>query len=109
MNSLITNPLLDGSQSLARASSTARAWVARVAHTATSVSNEEHSLIEATRRAENLARKVASSSRRRNSAGVFGPSQAGKSYLVSVLGKSEGKPLIVDFAGIQKNFIQELN
>ncbi|MFZ3119608.1 MAG: virulence factor SrfC family protein [Variovorax sp.] len=109
MNSSTPNPLLDGSQSLARASSKARAWVARIADTATSVANEEHSLIEATRRAENLARKVTSSAARRNSAGVFGPSQAGKSYLVSVLGRSEGKPLIANFAGIQKNFIQELN
>lgn len=101
--------LVDGSQSLAQASARARGWVRRLAQTATSVGNEEHSLLEATRRAENLARKLAGSAGRRNSAGVFGPSQAGKSYLVSVLGKSKGKPLIVDFAGTPKNFIQEIN
>ena len=105
----IQQALLDGSQSLARASSKARAWVTRIAQSATSVANEEHSLVEATRRAENLARKLAASSGRRNSAGVFGPSQAGKSYLVSVLGRSKDKPLLVDFAGTMKNFIQEIN
>lgn len=105
----IQQTLLDGSQSLARASSRARAWVTRLAQSATSVANEEHSLVEATRRAENLARKLAASSGRRNSAGVFGPSQAGKSYLVSVLGRSKDKPLLVDFAGTTKNFIQEIN
>jgi len=101
--------LLDGSQALAKASSKARAWVSRLAQTATSLASEEHSLVEATRRAENLARKLAASSGRRNSAGVFGPSQAGKSYLVSVLGRSKDKPLIADFAGTPKNFIQEIN
>lgn len=101
--------LVDGSQSLAQAGARARDWVRRLAQTATSVGNEEHSLLEATRRAENLARKLAGSAGRRNSAGVFGPSQAGKSYLVSVLGKSKGKPLRVDFAGTPKNFIQEIN
>ena len=105
----IQQSLLEGSQSLARASGQARDWVRRLADSAVSVSNEEHSLVEATRRSENLARKLASSSGRRNSVGVFGPSQAGKSYLVSVLGKAKGQPLIVDFAGTPKNFIQEIN
>ncbi|MBX3604749.1 MAG: hypothetical protein KF788_05745 [Piscinibacter sp.] len=105
----IQQALHDGAKALESASRKARGWVTRLAGSATSVANEEHSLVEATRRAENLARKLASSSGRRNSAGVFGPSQAGKSYLVSVLGKSKDKPLIVDFAGEPRNFIQEIN
>ena len=109
MNDSTSDMLQAGSQALARASADSRAWVRRLAPSATSVATEEHLLLEATRRAENLARKVASSAGRRNSAGVFGPSQAGKSYLVSVLGKSGDKPLIADFAGTPKNFIQELN
>lgn len=105
----IQQALHDGAKSLESASRKARSWVTRLAGSATSVANEEHSLVEATRRAENLARKLASSSGRRNSAGVFGPSQAGKSYLVSVLGKSKDQPLIVDFPGRLTNFIQEIN
>lgn len=104
-----TQGLLEGAQALAQAGSRARAWVGRLARGATSVANEEHSLLEASRRAENLARKIAASAGRRNSAGVFGPSQAGKSYLVSVLGRSRDKPLVVDFAGSRKSFIQEIN
>ena len=96
-------------RALEGASRQARGWVTRLAQSATSVANEEHSLVEATLRAENLARKLAASSGRRNSAGVFGPSQAGKSYLVSVLGKAKGKPLMVNFAGSARNFIQEIN
>jgi hypothetical protein len=105
----VQQTLLDGSQALARSSSKARAWVTRIAQSASSVASEERTLVRETRRAENLARKLAASSGRRNSAGVFGPSQAGKSYLVSVLGRSKDKPLLVDFAGTTKNFIQEIN
>lgn len=101
--------LRQGATALRHASAQARGWVARVAQGATSVANEEHVLLDATRSAENLARKLEASSSQRPSAGVFGPSQAGKSYLVSVLGKHKGKPLMVDFAGQLKNFIQEIN
>jgi hypothetical protein len=109
MNDPAQQALVDGARSLAQASARARAWVLELAQTATSVANEEHSLLDATRRSENLARKLGGSAGRRNSAGVFGPSQAGKSYLVSVLGKSKGKPLLVDFAGTLKSFIQDIN
>lgn len=101
--------LAEGALALASSGAKARQWVQRIAPSAKRLANEEHSLVEATRRAENLARKLAQSSSRRNSAGVFGPSQAGKSYLVSVLGRSKDKPLLVDFAGESKNFIQEIN
>lgn len=105
----IQQTLHDGAKALEAASRQARAWVTRLAQSATSVAQAEDELVKATRRAENLARKLAASSGRRNSAGVFGPSQAGKSYLVSVLGKSKDKPLMVDFPGRPTNFIQEIN
>jgi hypothetical protein len=107
----IQQSLHDGAKALEGASRQAREWVERLAQSATSVANEEHSLGEATRQSENLARKLAASSGRRNSAGVFGPSQAGKSYLVSVLARNQRSrnPLTADFAGTLKNFIAEIN
>lgn len=105
----IQEKLRAGAQSLSQASSRGRAWVTRLAPTASKVAAEERALVDATRKTENLARKLAASAGRRNSAGVFGPSQAGKSYLVSVLGRSKGRPLLADFAGATKNFIQEIN
>ena len=58
----------------------------------------------------NLSRKLAASAGRRNSAGVFGPSQAGKSYLVSALARNpEPHPLTADFAGTKKDFLAEIN
>jgi hypothetical protein len=43
--------------------------------------------------------------------GVFGPSQAGKSYLVSALASDGTKPLTVKFASIAEpvNFLQDIN
>jgi hypothetical protein len=94
---------------LGKGSAAARTWVDELARTAASVASEQQSLIELTRRAENLGRKLAASAARRNCVGVFGPSQAGKSYLVSVLARKEGAALLADFAGAQKNFISEIN
>lgn len=43
--------------------------------------------------------------------GVYGPSQAGKSYLVSVLAREAQKPLMARFAGIASpiDFIKDIN
>ncbi len=98
-----------GAQSLARASAEARSWVRRLAPVATKVRAEERSLVEETRRTENLARRIGASAGRRSSVGVFGPSQAGKSFLVSSLGRAEDAPLMADFAGERRDFIRELN
>ncbi len=47
--------------------------------------------------------------KRKMCVGVFGPSQSGKSYLISTLARdSEGK-LFADFDGEQRNFITEIN
>jgi hypothetical protein len=87
----------------------AREWITRVARGTPKVAIEERALLDAARGVENQARKLAASASRRNSIGVFGPSQAGKSYLVSVLGRDRGQPLMVDFAGDRRNFIEEIN
>ncbi len=101
--------LEQAARALATGSEAARAWVRELAAVAGSVASEAQSLAEATRRAENLARKLAASASRRNCVGVFGPSQAGKSYLVSVLARRPQSTLTADFAGLRKNFISEIN
>lgn len=57
-------------------------------------------------RAERLTRAV----ERPMCVGVFGPSQAGKSYLVEVLARPEGGTLKAKFAGIEPvDFLREIN
>ncbi len=41
--------------------------------------------------------------------GVFGPSQSGKSYLISALARDAKGTLIADFAGTKHDFITEIN
>jgi hypothetical protein len=63
------------------------------------------------RRAASRARKLAVAAERNMCVGVFGPSQAGKSFLVSVLARPQGGELTADFdepAG-RKDFISEIN
>lgn len=55
------------------------------------------------------ARKLNGSAQRPPCAGVFGPSQAGKSYLVSALARPENGPFTVQFAGQEVDFLQRIN
>ena len=102
-------------QDLATAAAAAGSWVAEVQQNAARVANEAPSLIETARRVENAARKLERTAGRRMCIGVFGPSQSGKSYLVSRLcrppagaGGSDER-LIADFAGREMDFIKEIN
>jgi len=105
----MSGTLRQASEQLMRASLDARAWVQEVAAVAPSVANQAHSLVTATRRAANLGRKLSGAAGRRPCVGVFGPSQAGKSYLVSALARRPGGSLICDFSGDQKDFLREIN
>ena len=62
--------LLVAAQRLQTGSAQARDWVTEVARSARTVAGEEQSLVEATRRSQNLGRKLAASATRRNCVGV---------------------------------------
>ena len=87
----------------------ARTWIDEVREESSSVANQADSLIETTRRARLAARRTGAAVHRRNCVGVFGPSQAGKSYLVSALARRLDKPLKIDFSGDVKDFLKEIN
>ena len=87
----------------------ARTWIDGVREESSSVSNQADSLIETTRRARLAARRTGGAVHRRNCVGVFGPSQAGKSYLVSALARRKDQPLKIDFSGDVRDFLKEIN
>ena len=60
-------------------------------------------------RARLAARKLHASSKRAACVGVFGPSQAGKSYLVSALAKPTDGNLMVQLGDQQVDFLQKIN
>lgn len=86
------------------------AWIGD-AENADTVGSQVSALGRELRRAASRARKLAAAAERNMCVGVFGPSQAGKSFLVSVLARPPGGRLTADFdapAG-RKDFISEIN
>ena len=57
------------------------------------------------------ARKLADAATRNMCVGVYGPSQAGKSYLISVLGRPKGGELMAAFDGVEEpiRYLDQIN
>ncbi|SNB55817.1 hypothetical protein SAMN07250955_101502 [Arboricoccus pini] len=87
----------------------AKLWIEQVSTHAASVANQADSVTDATRRARLAARRLASAAARNNCVGVFGPSQAGKSYLVSALARPQGERLDIVFGSETRDFLREIN
>lgn len=88
----------------------ALAWVTDERNEAT-VGPDRKSLVQKLRRAARRAEKLGRAARTRMSVSVFGPSQAGKSFLVSVLARPKDGGLTSNFpdpAG-KLDFIKEIN
>ena len=83
-------------------------WLETPASQAT-IGPERPVLTREFRRFTTTARKLEAAVERPMCVGVFGPSQAGKSYLVSVLAAPSDRPLISLFEGQAKDFIREIN
>jgi hypothetical protein len=75
------------------------------------VGPERKSLTRLMRQSLRRATKLAAAARSRMSVSVFGPSQAGKSFLVSVLARPEGGRLVARFNGPggELDYISEIN
>lgn len=104
-----SNDIVDAVARLEQGGADARIWIDRVRGASASVANQADGLIELTRRARLAARRIGGSMHRRNCVGVFGPSQAGKSYLVSALAKRKDSPLFLEFGGAHLDFLKEVN
>ncbi len=74
-----------------------------------SIGTEFESLHADLRRAGRIYKKCQVAALRKMCVGVFGPSQSGKSYLISALAKDAQGTLIADFDGISHDFITEIN
>ncbi|MCR4666326.1 MAG: putative virulence factor [Desulfovibrio sp.] len=81
-------------------------WVRRNAEL---VHNEGEGLLKTLRHSRRLFSRLETASRRKMCAGVFGPSQAGKSYLISALARDSRGSLMARFGSELHDFIQEIN
>ncbi len=84
----------------------ARDWIA---HNRDTVGGEYDGLDTELRRAGRFFRRCRKAALRKMCAGVFGPSQAGKSYLISALARDARGTLLADFGGAIHDFISEIN
>lgn len=84
----------------------AGAWIADNAEL---VGNESSSLQKDMRHAARFFTRCEHAARRKMCAGVFGPSQSGKSYLISALARDASGSLLADFCGDQRDFLTEIN
>lgn len=96
-------------ESLAVAASEGVGWLKGAAAQSPTVAQQAPSLISELQKVRNQSRKLARAARRRMCVGVFGPSQAGKSYLVSILASRDGRPLQARFADRTYDFLREIN
>ncbi len=104
------NDLATRCTEVATLSRTALDWVQH-AENAETVGPEHKSLVHLLRRAARRADKLGRAARTKMSVSVFGPSQAGKSFLVSVLARPAEGRLVADFPGPggQLDYISEIN
>lgn len=73
------------------------------------VRQEKAGLTKEFRRLVAQARRLEQAVQRPMCVGVFGPSQSGKSYLISALARKGAAPLLADFAGQEIDFIRDIN
>jgi len=96
-------------EALAVSASEGVGWLKSAATQSPTVAQQAPSLISELQKVRNQSRKLARAARRRMCVGVFGPSQAGKSYLVSILASRDGRPLQARFADRTYDFLREIN
>jgi hypothetical protein len=73
------------------------------------VKQDKHSLLKECRKAAITAGRLKRAAERKMCVGIFGISQAGKSYLVSALARKEGRPLMANFDGQTVDFLDKIN
>ena len=84
-------------------------WVEEVRSGAPRLERDGDGLVEKLRRSRNLCRRLGAAAMRPLSIGVFGMSQAGKSYLVSSLARGAHGHLFTELEGHRFNFIGHIN
>lgn len=98
-----------GARTLAEAAEQAQAWIRQNEKKVNSMSRGAEKVLCDLRRETRLLRRLERAATRRMCAGVFGPSQAGKSYLLSSLAANENKQVPCLFGTREHDFLSELN
>ena len=84
-------------------------WIGETRRNARRLDTEADGLVEALRRSRNQCRRLGQAAKRPLSIGVFGMSQAGKSYLISTLARGANGRLQTSLDGARLDFIADIN
>ena len=101
--------LVDRGLALAKAADEGADWVADAKGNSVAVKQQEKSLLDTLLKVENASTRLAKAAGRRMCVGVFGPSQAGKSYLVNSFGKGAESTFMVELGGYKLDFLNRIN
>ena len=101
--------IVDDARRLAEASEKAQAWINRNEDRVRACGKSKDDVLASLRRQARLFRKLGRAAERKMCAGVFGPSQAGKSYLLSSLARDENREVRCAFNGQNYDFLKDLN
>lgn len=101
--------LVSKCEALRAASESAVTWVAEVEGRSSVIKQNAPSLTKTLRRIENAARRLGRAAGRRMAMGVFGPSQAGKSYLVNSFCQKDSDAFKVRLGDEEFDFLRQIN
>lgn len=101
--------LVDTAATLAQACVDAQAWIGNNEQRVRTVGKTPENVYTVLRKKARLFRLLGKAAQRKMCAGVFGPSQAGKSYLLSSLARDAEGNVLCDFNGECHDFLKDIN
>ncbi len=103
------NQIVAQARTLTEAAEEAQAWIKANEDRVRACGKSKDAVLASLRHQARLFRKLERAARRKMCAGVFGPSQAGKSYLLSSLARDENGEVRCEFNGEQHDFLRDIN
>ena len=98
-----------GARELVDAAVEAQNWIANNEERVVSCGKSKEKVLASLRQQARLLRRLERAAKRKMCAGVFGPSQAGKSYLLSSLAANDEKKVPCKFGSKEFDFLKDLN
>lgn len=98
-----------GARKLVDAAVQAQDWIAKNEERVVACGKSKDKVLGSLRQQTRLLRRLERAARRKMCAGVFGPSQAGKSYLLSSLAANDEKKVPCKFGSKEYDFLKDLN
>ncbi len=96
-------------KSLVDAAEKAQVWIGRNEESVRACGKSKDETLAHLRQQARLLRKLRRAAERKMCVGVFGPSQAGKSYLLSSLARDDNGNVLCDFGDVKHDFLKDLN